>query len=262
MIRPTKKERLKAKRQFSEALQRLVQRLREHVSSESGEWTVKGFIDVYKNIYTISSDTKVVSKILEIHLFPQILQFADEWNYSIVLCEHQNWYPDFSFVSKADSRIKFAVDLKTTYRDPDYPGHVNGFTLGSHGAYFRDRMSTKNIQFPYADYAGHFCLGVIYSRSDAKNVNEIEIVNVRELDDRKNAKRIGQRKVTTVESLRSITSVIRDFEFFVCEKWQLASDRQGSGNTANIGSITCIEDILNANGVFAKLGEEWLMSIG
>jgi len=68
---------------------------------------------------------------------------------------------------------------------------------------------------------------------------------------------VGQRKVTTVENLRSITSVIKNFQFFVCEKWQIASDRQGSGNTANIGSITNIEDILNANGVFAKLGERW-----
>ena len=26
------------------------------------EWTIKGFIDIFKNIYTISSDTKIVSK--------------------------------------------------------------------------------------------------------------------------------------------------------------------------------------------------------
>jgi hypothetical protein len=37
----------------------------------------------------------------------------------------------------------------------------------------------------------------------------------------------------------------------------LASDRQGSGNTANIGSITWIEDILSGNGIFANLGEKW-----
>ncbi|OQY43144.1 MAG: type II deoxyribonuclease, partial [Anaerolineaceae bacterium 4572_78] len=36
------------------------------------QWTIKGFIDTYKNIYTISNDTKIVSKILEIHLFPKI----------------------------------------------------------------------------------------------------------------------------------------------------------------------------------------------
>lgn len=247
-----------AKTTFSEGLHAFVRKMREHVSAEDGEWTVKGFIDIYRNIYTISSDTKIVSKILEIHLFPQILQFAQEQGYSIVLAEHQNWYPDLSFVSLADPRIRFAVDLKTTYRDPDAPGHVNGFTLGSHGAYFKDRTSTKNIQFPYDEYSGHFCLGIIYTRADAKDVDETEIVQVKELDeDTGHPRRIGQREVTTVESLRSIASVIKDFQFFVCEKWQLASDRQGSGNTANIGSITAIADILKGNGIFAKLGENW-----
>lgn len=42
------------------------------------EWAIKGFIDIFKNIYTISSDTKIVSKILELHLFPQFLAFAEQ----------------------------------------------------------------------------------------------------------------------------------------------------------------------------------------
>lgn len=248
---------IKEKEAFAQALRGFVSKLKGQVSSEDGEWTVKGFIDIFRNIYTISSDTKIVSKILEIHLFPHILQFAEEQGYSIVLAEHQNWYPDLSFVCQRDSRIKFAVDLKTTYRDHDYPGHVNGFTLGSHGAYFKDRKSTKNIQFPYSEYSGHFCLGIIYSRVDDKDYDETEIVQVRELKENvSRGKRVGHRKVTILKNLRSISSVIKDFEFFVCEKWQLASDRQGSGNTANIGSITCIDDILQGNGVFAKLGEE------
>lgn len=247
-----------AKQAFSQGLHDFVQKMRAHVSAENGEWAVKGFIDIYRNIYTISSDTKIVSKILEIHLFPQILQFAQEQGYSIVLAEHQNWYPDLSFVNIVDQRIKFAVDLKTTYRDPECQGHVNGFTLGSHGAYFKDRASSKNIQFPYDDYSGHFCLGIIYTRSDGIDIDETEIINVKDLDnDIGCPRRIGQRVVTTVENLRSIASVIKDFQFFICEKWQLASDRQGSGNTANIGSITCIEDILRGNGIFARLGEDW-----
>jgi hypothetical protein len=130
--------------------------------------------------------------------------------------------------------------------------------LGSHGTYFKDRSSTKNIQFPYGEYSGHFCLGIIYTRTDCKDLDETEIINVTELADKTDMpQRIGQRKITKVESLRSITSVIKDFQFFLCEKWQLASDRQGSHNTANIGSITYIEDILKGNGVFAKLGEDW-----
>ena len=220
---------------FASAFTEFVSSLSARVSTESGEWTVKGFVDVYRNIYTISSDTKIVSKILEIHLFPVIFRFAESIGYSVVLADKQNWYPDLSFVHKGDSAIKFAVDLKTTYRTHEFPGHVNGFTLGSHGEYFKNRRSTKNIQFPYSEYAGHFCLGVIYTRADG----------------------INEYQINTIDGLKSIVSVVKDFQFFFCEKWQIASDREGSSNTANIGSITAVDDIFEKNGMFAKLGEEW-----
>ena len=251
-----KKDYSAEKESFAQALDGFVKGLVNYVAGEDGQWTVKGFIDIFKNIYTISPDTKIVSKILEIHLFPRILQFAQDNGYSLVLAEHQNWYPDISFVKKDNPSIKFAVDLKTTYRDPDFPGHVNCFTLGSHGTYFRDRASPKNIQFPYAQYLGHFCLGIIYSRVKANDLDETEVLCVRELEE-KGEKQEHKYKVTTVDSLRSIASVITDIQFFTCEKWRLASDKQGSGNTANIGSITYIDDILAGNGVFAHLGEEW-----
>jgi hypothetical protein len=227
----------KLKQEFLENLRTLVQSLGTYVSTEDGQWTVKGFIDVYKNIYTISSDTKIVSKILEIHIFPKILDFAEQHGYALVLAEHQNYYPDISFVSVADERIKFAVDFKTTYKLPDYLGFCNGFTLGSHGEYFVNRESSKNIQFPYKEYLGHFCLGIIYSRAEVKDIDAT--------------------KSYELPMLRSITSVIKDFEFFVAEKWRIASDKSGSGNTANIGSIAKIDDILQGNGVFSRLGEEW-----
>lgn len=253
----TRREASMEKAAFSSALTALASGLSSHISVEDGQWTIKGFIDVFKNIYTISSDTKILSKILEIHLFPIILKFAQDNGYSIVLAEHQNWYPDLSFVKRGDEAIKFAVDLKTTYRDPGFPGHVNGFTLGSHGSYFRDRTSTKNIQFPYAQYSGHFCLGIIYTRVSLKDLDETEIIQVKELDSVAMNEPPHRYRVTAVESLRSIVSVVRDFQFFACEKWKLASDKQGSGNTANIGSITSIADIIEGNGVFAELGEEW-----
>lgn len=68
----------KHKKKFEKALDEFVKELKTYVSTETGEWTVKGFIDIYKNIYTISSDTKIISKILEIHIFPEILQFAEK----------------------------------------------------------------------------------------------------------------------------------------------------------------------------------------
>lgn len=222
---------------FKKHLREFVKTLQPHVSTSDKQWTVKGFIDIYKNLYTISADTKIVSKIIEIHIFPKILEFAMRHSYNIVLADHQNYYPDISFVSTKNNSIKFALDLKTTYRLPQNPEFCNGFTLGSHGCYFINRSTKKNIQFPYNDYLGHFCLGVIYSRSDTNLIDET--------------------RIQSIDNLKSIVSVIRDLQFFVCEKWEIASDAQGSGNTANIGSIMRIEDILKGNGVFSKLGEEW-----
>ncbi|MCD4672541.1 MAG: EcoRV family type II restriction endonuclease [Anaerolineaceae bacterium] len=225
------------KAEFEASLKGFASTLSNHVSTDDGQWTIKGFIDTFKNVYTISSDTKIVSKILEIHLFPKILAFADQHGFAIVLAEHQNYYPDISFVSKSDASVKFAVDLKTTYRLPDKPWLCSGFTLGSHGKYFEDRTSTKNIQFPYGSYLGHFCLGIIYDRADDTTIDETCSYQI--------------------EELHSITSVISNIQFFVAEKWKIASDKSGSGNTANIGSIQRIEDILSGNGMFARLGEEW-----
>ncbi len=251
------KEKLEEKQKFEEALKSLISDLKSYVSTETGEWTIKGFIDAYKNIYTISSDTKIVSKILEIHIFPEILRFAEKFGYKVVLAEKQNWYPDLTFVNKNNHDVKIALDLKTTFRRNN---KTAGFTLGSHGAYFKERDKDKNIQFPYNQYLGHYCLGIIYTREDFNdNLAETEIFKVEELKSTygQPTDPIGERQVTSVENLQSITSVIKDFDFFGAEKWKIASDSQGSGNTANIGSITNIEDLKVGNGVFSKLGETW-----
>lgn len=225
------------KEKFTVALEVFVADLHRYISTEDGQWTVKGFIDVFKNVYTISSDTKIVSKILEIHLFPKILGFAESQGYKVVLADHQNYYPDISFVKADNEDIRFAVDFKTTYRNPTKPHLCNRFTLGSHGEYFENRASSKNIQFPYGSYSGHFCLGIIYDRVDGSSINETEVYSI--------------------DKLQSVVSVIKNFQFFVAEKWKIASDKGGSGNTANIGSINNIEDIINGQGMFSRLGEKW-----
>ena len=60
----------------------------------------------------------------------------------------------------------------------------------------------------------------------------------------------------SIDELDSIPAVINNFIFFAEEKWKIASDKSGSGNTANIGSIQKISDIISGNGVFAKAGEQ------
>ncbi|WP_300795666.1 type II restriction endonuclease [Helicobacter sp. UBA3407] len=220
------------KQEFIQNFRNFLDTLQDKICEDS-KWKIKGFIDSDKTIFTLSNNTKVISKILEIHLFPYILDFANAHNFEIILPSHQNYYPDLSFVSKNDFQIKFAIDIKTTYRNESNPNLCNGFTLGSHGEYFKNRESNKNIQFPYNQYQGHFCLGVIYDR-----------IMIDELT------RYG------IDDLKKIPSVIQNLTLFFVEKYKIASDSSGSGNTANIRSIKNIDDIINERGVFADLGEE------
>ena len=200
------------------------------LATDIGDWAVKGFIDVQRNIYSISSDTKVISKLIELMLFPLFHSFAQQYDYELRLTEHQNYYPDITFIA-ADG-AKTALDLKSTYRVSK--NRASGFTLGAFTGYFRQRDSTKNISFPYQDYSRHYVLGIIYSR---------------------NAIKTDERKIYKLADLDSIQSVARDFVFLLHEKWKLASDRPGSGNTKNIGSVNHIDDLVNGNGAFAEAGE-------
>lgn len=218
--------------QFLKALQTHAASFAKAVATNEGEWIIKGFIDVYRRIYTISVDTKIVSKVLELLLFPMFVEFGKRHGLKIELCPQQNFYPDLTFTHEASGQ-KFAVDIKSTYRTS--ATEVNGMTLGAFTGYFRNRDSNKNILYPYGQYAGHFVLGVIYSKCD-------DVAD--------------ERKQFTLDDLPKIPSVIQEFQFFAQPKFRIASFRPGSGNTKNIGSVTLIDELVNGTGPFAKLGEE------
>ncbi|MBN1572915.1 MAG: restriction endonuclease [Deltaproteobacteria bacterium] len=200
------------------------------IATKDGDWIIKGFIDVYRNIYTVSLDTKVLSKIIEIILLPIISSFAKRNNFEIIFTEHQNHYPDITFLSNEGE--KYAIDLKSTYRISNQL--VNGFTLGAFTGYFRHRNSKKNIVFPYNDYSEHFVLGIVYERIE-------EIVN--------------EEMTYKLEDIENILSVIRNFTFLFQEKWKIASDHPGSGNTKNIGSVKEIEILKEGKSPFVKYGK-------
>lgn len=65
-----------------------------------------------------------------------------------------------------------------------------------------------------------------------------------------------ERKSYCIDELDDIVSVAKDIIFFVQEKWKITTDRPGSGNTKNIGSVSLIEDLIDGAGPFSKLGEE------
>lgn len=200
------------------------------METTNNQWVVKGFIDVDKIVYTISNDTKVVSKIIEILLIPKLDAFARENGLMLELPSKQNYYPDLTF-KDGDNNL-FAVDFKTSY----YEGNkANGLTLGSYWGYFRFRDKIMNMDYPYGEYKCHIVVGLLYKQTRIKH---------------------GEKAVYSIDELSMIQSVIENFIFFVQPKWKIALDRPGSGNTRNIGGIDTLDNLINGTGPFAKLCEE------
>jgi hypothetical protein len=220
------------KEQILVALQEEVKGFNEIIATEKGDWIVKGFIDIYKNIYTISIDTKVVSKVIELLLIPAFERFAVKNNLILELPAQQNFYPDLTFICK-ETGAKFAVDIKSTFVDTS--NKIKSMTLGAFTGYFRNRTSSKNISYPYSSYESHLVLGVIYKQ---------------------NKENQDEKVIYKLDEIEKIESVIKDFQFFVQPKYKIASASPGSGNTKNIGATTKIEELINGKGIFSELGED------
>lgn len=215
---------------FLSLLREEIATYKSFLETDSNEWIVKGFIDVDKNIYSITNDTKVVSKIIEILLIPKLDAFARRNGLSLELPSKQNYYPDLTF--KDEDGHLFAVDFKSSY----YEGNkANGLTLGSYWGYFRNRAERMNMDYPYGEYQCHLVVGLLYRQSVVQE---------------------GEKTVFSIDELKTIKSVIENFVFFVQPKWKIALDRPGSGNTKNIGGVDDIDRLVAGTGTFADLGEE------
>lgn len=215
---------------FLELLTNEVSSYKTFLETENNQWIVKGFVDVDKNVYTISNDTKVVSKIIEILLIPKFDAFARKNGLTLELPPKQNYYPDLTF-KDSDGNL-FAVDFKTSY----YEGNkVNGLTLGSYWGYFRFRDRVMNMDYSYGEYKCHLVVGLLYKQTHIED---------------------GEKTMYSIDELSRIKSVIENFIFFVQPKWKIALDRPGSGNTRNIGGIDNLENLINGTGPFAELGED------
>ena len=66
------------KEEFFNLLSEEVKTYKTYLETDGHDWIVKGFVDVNKNVYTITNDTKVVSKIIEILLIPKLDKFAND----------------------------------------------------------------------------------------------------------------------------------------------------------------------------------------
>ena len=194
-------------------------------------YDVKGIITADKKIYSLGTDSKVLSTVFELLVRPVIYQIAQQNGLIVREAKAQNYYPDFTLMESAADDKKIAVDVKTTYRSQERP--KVSFTLGGYTSFIRNE--TKNIEFPYSQYAEEWVVGFIYTRKSSGD---------------------DPNHIYDLERLDEIPLPFEDVSYFVARKWKIAGDSAGSGNTANIGSISGdLDDFRNESGPFQSKEE-------
>jgi len=195
------------------------------------DWYIKGVLDSKEQLYTISNDTKLISKVFELISIPIITRTIEPHVKSWEIEERQTVYPDLTLILDQPIPNKIAIDIKSTYRR-GRTGARAGFTLGSYTAYIRPPF-TKNIRYPYIDYIEHWIVGFIYDRVAGVKA---DIVHLSQID--------------------KIIPPVKNVEVVIWQKWQIASDKPGSGDTANIGSVGTLEALRNGQGTFTRFGDK------
>lgn len=193
------------------------------------DYSVCGFVDRARSVYPLGSDTKVLSTVFEMICRPAVYAVGASLAHEIVEPSMQNHYPDFTMMQDKEDSRKIAIDVKTTYRRSG--SDKFRYTLGGYTSFIRPGNERKNIVFPFYEYATHLVIGFVYSRIERKKAE----MNVK----------------YDVNRIEDVPIPFADVEFFVQDKWRISSDRAGSGNTTNIGSINgAIDDFRKGNGPF------------
>lgn len=191
-----------------------------------------GILDSSNYIHTLGTDSKIIGRVFEMYTQPILEEIAKELGYKIKTPESQTFYPDFILFKSEESTEKIAIDIKTTYVNTDRSNIK--FTLGSFGSYMRN--NTKNIAYKYTDYTKHYIIGFVYRRNGLAQ----------------------ESRIFKYEERPKIEFPYSDVKYFIEEKYKIAGDRPGSGNTENIGSFPTkdFSDLQFGKGPFSELGQD------
>lgn len=213
------------------SLQAFAAAFEEKVADHNVDWEIVGFVAPSTRVYTLGTDTKVLSTAFESIVAPLVGEIANESGY-VVDTSLQTIYPDFTLTPKETDRDRIAIDVKTTYRKP---GAIV-YTLGSYTSFLRSPEATKNIRFPYAEYSEHWVIGFLYSRRPEAQVSIYE----------------------SLDDVPAEACPYFDVEYFVQDKFRVAGLSPGSGNTTNIGSIKArtIDEFRAGRGPFTEHGKD------
>lgn len=193
---------------------------------------IVGFISRDKRIYTVGSDSKIIGRLFEVLAQPVLEKVAQELGMELHESPKQTIYPDFwmNYPETLDKN-RIAIDIKTTYRNSANAKFK--YTLGSYTGFLRN--GTKNIAGDYSMYDHHLVVGFLYTRNLKYDTN-----------------------IVSIDQIDKINSPVQNIRFFVAEKYKIAGEKPGSGNTANIGTFSSpnIEDFANECGPFSFLGND------
>lgn len=197
-------------------------------------WEILGILNKSPFILPVGCDSKILGRVFEILMHPILYKCSLILGCKLEASKSQTVYPDFWFQFMSGKKI--AIDIKSTYRKMDKNGQLYpfNFTLGSYSSYIRNE--TKNIEGNLKDYIGHIVVGFLYDRN--KELPRIDPM-----------------------PLCEITKCIPPYmnvEYFVQEKYKIAGQTKGSGNTNNISTIRSrdIKDFQNGLSYFSDFGEE------
>ena len=124
---------------------------------------------------------------------------------------------------------RIAVDVKTSYLDEEKNKNRIYYTLGAYKSYLKDNHSGISGG-DYKLYKKHYVIGFVYDRVHAEDGNEY-----------------------TLDDVGKIETPYRNVKVWVQEKYKITGLVEKSGNTANIGSITCgsVDEFKAGNGPFS-----------
>lgn len=208
----------------------------EKIHEKKMAWEVCALASPDGLLYSLGSDSKLIGRIFELLSYKILEEIAQENGFLLLASDRQTVYPDFTLMKSREDGNKIAIDIKTTYRSFKKNGRVSDyiFTLGSYNSFLRD--GKKNIMFPYEQYEKHYVVGFIYTRNA----------------------QAAEGKSYSLDKLQKIPVPYKDVEVFVQEKYKIAGEKKGSGNTENIGSYrtNIVEKLARGEGPFSVLGEK------
>jgi Restriction endonuclease EcoRV len=151
------------------------------LASPDLSFEVCGFINRKQEVFPLGSDTKVLSTVFELLCRPIVNECAERFDYKVVEPTVQNHYPDFTLHKPSEPLRKIAIDVKTTYRDRE--GGRFSYTLGGYTSFIREGNERKNIVFPFGDYASHWVIGFVYTRTINRKSVSSAICELNKLDE-------------------------------------------------------------------------------